>query len=49
VFNAWNHSVESAFSDLRFQKKTQDVSLGSDRLGLTLKQPERQPKPTDPA
>jgi hypothetical protein len=45
VFNAWNHSVESAFSDLRFQKKIHDVSLGSDRLGLTLKQPEKQPKP----
>jgi hypothetical protein len=46
IFEAWNHSIESAFSDLRFQKKTHDVSIGGQYFGMDLKQPEKASRAT---
>jgi hypothetical protein len=37
VFSAWNENVDSAFSNLRFQKKSKDLILGKSDLQLAVK------------
>jgi phosphoglycerol transferase MdoB-like AlkP superfamily enzyme len=37
VFSAWNENVDSAFSNLRFQKKSKDLIVGGRDLQLAVK------------
>jgi hypothetical protein len=37
VFSAWNENVDSAFSNLRFQKKSKDLIVGKNDLQLAVK------------
>jgi hypothetical protein len=37
VFSAWNENVDSAFSNLRFQKKSKDLIVGKQGLQLAVK------------
>ena len=39
VFTAWNENVDSAFSNLRFQKKSKDLVLGGRDLRVAVKDP----------
>lgn len=41
LFNAWNESVESAFSSIRFQKKSQSLEIGGKQFNLSVKEPEK--------
>jgi phosphoglycerol transferase MdoB-like AlkP superfamily enzyme len=36
VFSAWNENVDSAFSNLRFQKKSKDMVIGARDLQLSI-------------
>jgi phosphoglycerol transferase MdoB-like AlkP superfamily enzyme len=39
VFSAWNENVDSAFSNLRFQKKSKDLVVGGRDLRFSVREP----------
>jgi hypothetical protein len=44
VFTAWNENVDSAFSNLRFQKKSKDMVIGARDLRLSIADSEKSAK-----
>lgn len=42
VFSAWNENVDSAFSNLRFQKKSKDLMVGGRGLRVAVREPGKQ-------
>lgn len=41
VFSAWNENVDSAFSNLRFQKKSKDLKFGGRQFRLAVEEPSK--------